>query len=116
MTTDANAKFKTLVDIVGDAAAMQLFFNQQFSRNVAIAVSAFWKDAFPILVKMAEDVVPRAMIFHDAVRANPWLQNMDEQLRDAAVQVKKDNPNGTYEENLMRAIELIRPKEDKSDG
>ncbi len=98
---------------LSEAAQVAQVLDDTFMRCAAVAVSAFWRDCFPVLSGMVHEIVPQSMALVDACRAHPELaQQTSDSLFKTALKVKQENPSGSYDENLRRVISRLGPAAD----
>lgn len=108
---------KNLINGMADAARMELAFRERIQQTIAMAMSIFWKDCFPIISRIVYEQVPRAMRWEELLAANPWMRTLTAgEIEEAALTVKKEHPTLSYEENLQKVLEALRPKEGGDNG
>ncbi len=79
--------------------------NDMFLTQVNIAISAFWRDAYPTLAKMVYELIPQAMYYERIMEQNPGI-DMDK-LLVAAMEVKQGDPELSYKAATEAALERI---------
>lgn len=108
---------KNLINGMAEAAAMELAFRERLQQVSALTMSIFWKDCFPVVSRMVYEQVPKAMQWQTILVANPWMRYLKAgDIEEAALQVKKESPTLSYEENMQKVIDLLLVKKEGTDG
>ena len=84
--------------------------DERFLEYTSMAVTAFWKDAYPILADMVFNLVPQAMYYQKIIEDHPDIDL--QALTAECLKIKSGEPSLEYQDVVQQALQNIKAHED----